>query len=53
MLGINLVVPIALDDFSSTLSGLLGTLSKTIKSHHNGNPINDAETRGLIITSLF
>jgi hypothetical protein len=37
MLGIDLVMPIALDDLGSPLSGLLGTLGKTIKSHHTGN----------------
>jgi hypothetical protein len=33
--GINLVVPVALNDLSRTLRSFLGTFSETIKSHHN------------------
>jgi hypothetical protein len=36
MFCVDLIVPVALDDLSGTLSSFLGTLSKTIKSHHNG-----------------
>jgi len=34
MFGINLVMPVALDDLGSTLGSFLGSFSKTIKSHH-------------------
>ena len=34
MLGVHLVVAVALEDFISARGGVLGALSKTIKSHH-------------------
>lgn len=36
MFGIDLVVPVALDDLSSPLGGFLGTFGKSVKSHHRG-----------------
>jgi hypothetical protein len=33
--GVNLVVPVALDDLRSALSSLLRPLGKTVESHHN------------------
>jgi len=36
MLGIDLVVPVALDDLSGALCGFLGTFGKSVKSHHRG-----------------
>jgi hypothetical protein len=35
MFGVYLIVPIALDDLSRALCGLLGSFSKTIESHHS------------------
>ncbi len=34
VLGIDLVVPVALDDLGGTLGGLLGSFGKAVKSHH-------------------
>jgi hypothetical protein len=38
MFGVNLVVPIALDDFCRALGGFLCSFSKTVKSHHKRDP---------------
>jgi GNAT superfamily N-acetyltransferase len=55
VLGIDLVMTVALDDLSSPLSGFLGALGKTIKSHHmHGMPVSGLvwEESGQIVGNL-
>jgi hypothetical protein len=36
VLGINLVMPVTLDDLGGALGGLLGAFGKAVESHHRG-----------------